>query len=126
MATSTGLAEPTNMRRMTSDHLDTVVVDPHDNHHPLDEEDHQRQRPHRQTGDASSDRTLHIPGKEQPDQKQAGNASDPEKGQLKKRDRAATQTTQPSIDPETREWKDDIITFDSKDDPANPKNWPYR
>ncbi|GAA6006447.1 MFS transporter [Rhodotorula paludigena] len=31
-----------------------------------------------------------------------------------------------SRDPETREWKDDVVTFDSKDDPANPKNWTMR
>ncbi|KAI5453965.1 hypothetical protein NCC49_004960 [Naganishia albida] len=28
-------------------------------------------------------------------------------------------------DPRTRKWKDDIVTFDSIDDPANPKNWSY-
>lgn len=26
-------------------------------------------------------------------------------------------------DPRTRKWKDDIVTFDTTDDPANPKNW---
>ncbi|GHJ84329.1 hypothetical protein NliqN6_0731 [Naganishia liquefaciens] len=29
-------------------------------------------------------------------------------------------------DPRTRKWKDDIVTFNTKDDPDNPKNWSYR
>ncbi|GAA5988009.1 hypothetical protein JCM10908_002028 [Rhodotorula pacifica] len=28
--------------------------------------------------------------------------------------------------PETRKWANDIVTFNSKDDPANPKNWSFR
>ncbi|GEM08011.1 MFS multidrug transporter [Rhodotorula toruloides] len=31
-----------------------------------------------------------------------------------------------SLDPATRKWKNDVVTFDSKDDPANPKNWTFR
>ncbi|BGP32950.1 hypothetical protein JCM10296v2_004736 [Rhodotorula toruloides] len=31
-----------------------------------------------------------------------------------------------SMDPATRQWKNDVVTFDSKDDPANPKNWTFR
>lgn len=31
-----------------------------------------------------------------------------------------------SRDPATRQWKNDVVTFDSKDDPANPKNWTFR
>lgn len=30
------------------------------------------------------------------------------------------------VAPEIRVWKNDIITFDTKDDPQNPMNWPYR
>ncbi|BGO92279.1 hypothetical protein NBRC10512_001176 [Rhodotorula toruloides] len=33
---------------------------------------------------------------------------------------------EPSRDPVTRQWKNDVVTFDSKDDPANPKNWTFR
>ncbi|KAK4687592.1 MFS transporter, DHA1 family, multidrug resistance protein, partial [Tremellales sp. Uapishka_1] len=29
-------------------------------------------------------------------------------------------------DPKTRKWKDDIVTFNTTDDPENPKNWPPR
>jgi len=31
-----------------------------------------------------------------------------------------------TIPAEERPWKNDIVTFDSKDDPQNPKNWSYR
>lgn len=31
-----------------------------------------------------------------------------------------------SADPATRRWKNDVVTFDSKDDLANPKNWSFR
>ncbi|KIM78033.1 hypothetical protein PILCRDRAFT_76019 [Piloderma croceum F 1598] len=31
-----------------------------------------------------------------------------------------------TISAEERPWKNDIVTFDSKDDPQNPKNWSYR
>lgn len=30
------------------------------------------------------------------------------------------------VPPEVRVWKDDIVTFDTKDDSQNPMNWPYR
>ncbi|KAJ9105426.1 hypothetical protein QFC21_001797 [Naganishia friedmannii] len=29
------------------------------------------------------------------------------------------------VEPRTRKWKDDIVTYDTVDDPTNPKNWPY-
>ena len=28
--------------------------------------------------------------------------------------------------PEERQWGNDVVTFDSTDDPQNPKNWSYR
>jgi hypothetical protein len=33
--------------------------------------------------------------------------------------------TKLSNTPEEKLWEDDIVTFDSKDDPQNPKNWSY-
>jgi hypothetical protein len=31
-----------------------------------------------------------------------------------------------TLTPEERQWRDDVVTFDSADDPQNPKNWSYR
>jgi hypothetical protein len=60
--------------------------------------------------------------KEKPDQHK-----DLEKGNnVRQRKRAETQASGKWQDPETRAWKDDIVTFNSKDDPENPQNWPYR
>ncbi|KAK9894126.1 MFS general substrate transporter [Cystobasidium minutum MCA 4210] len=60
-------------------------------------------------------------------------ASQAEKGEagLRRRTRTRTGTglstsSASRKNPETRAWKDNIVTFDSPDDPANPKNWPYR
>ncbi|BGP00348.1 hypothetical protein NBRC10513v2_004573 [Rhodotorula toruloides] len=45
-----------------------------------------------------------------------------EKRRSNKEDSGGEQLT----DPATRQWKNDVVTFDSKDDPANPKNWTFR
>ena len=113
-----------HLHLVTSDHLDTVVFDPHGDHHPLDDEDVEREVPQQ---DDSSDQTV---GREEREGLSTGPGKDvsnqAEKGQFRRRNRSTTETGQQSRNPETRKWKDDIITFDSRDDPANPKNWPYR
>ncbi|CAD6588223.1 MAG: hypothetical protein CYPHOPRED_004316 [Cyphobasidiales sp. Tagirdzhanova-0007] len=112
-----------HLHLVTSDHLDTVVFDPHGDHHPLDDEDVEREVPQQ---DDSSDQTV---GREEREGLSTGPGKDvsnqAEKGQFRRRNRSTTETGQQSRNPETRKWKDDIITFDSRDDPANPKNWPY-
>jgi hypothetical protein len=42
---------------------------------------------------------------------------------MMRRSRTRSLCTTPA---EERPWKNDIVTFDSKDDPQNPKNWSYR
>lgn len=38
---------------------------------------------------------------------------------------AAGRTSFSSMPPAERPWENDIVTFDSEDDPQNPKNWSY-
>ncbi|EIM92287.1 MFS general substrate transporter [Stereum hirsutum FP-91666 SS1] len=42
-----------------------------------------------------------------------------------KRERSRIDEIQADLPPEERRWKDDIVTWDSKDDPENPQNWSY-
>lgn len=102
------------LRQVTSDHVDSSVLDEPDDHHPHEYEPEVR--------DGSSDRTLQEEPTNEVDATEGrrrigeksnatNNLNNAEKGQ--------------AISPQDRSWKDDIVTFDSKDDPQNPKNWSY-
>lgn len=145
--------EFSHLRLVTSDHIETSVLDPHDHHHPEDDAEEEAQGEGANAdGDTHSDRTLDGNNSAE----RAASSQDPEKAlkgtnlqrkqktpgeadaipaakdqvaaasQSRKRERAATQLSSQWKDPETREWKDNIVTFNSKDDPENPQNWPYR
>lgn len=56
---------------------------------------------------------------------QAANEKTPQDGPLKRRTTGATADgVEKAQDPRTREWENDIVTWDGPDDPANPMNWP--
>jgi hypothetical protein len=100
------------LRRTTTpiDHIDGLVVDEYD-HDP-------RLHPHHEEHDDSdSSHTVHEEP-EEPVERQPTRPVDLEKG----RKQSKGVKSEPE-DPRTRRWKDDIVTFDSVDDPANPKNW---
>lgn len=48
----------------------------------------------------------------------------PEPAELKRRRPDAAQADEKRPDPKTREWENDVVTWDSDDDPENPMNWP--
>ena len=120
-----------NLRPVTSDHIDTVVLDPHDHHHPHeDDSESQHDRiEEEEEAETHSDRTLR---EEASQESAARSAADVEKAEKKPKplltakERGRSSSGKPPQDPETRQWKDDIVTFNSSDDPDNPKNWTYR
>ncbi len=136
------------VHRTPTEHIDSAVVDESE-HHPLDAPDEEGGQEEGDEGGSgiSSTRTARLDG--------AG-AGDVEKGLrggmgVDKANSRHSQKSESEIDPAVRDWKDDIvsnlfagcictsllinlhpqkssnkITFDSKSDPANPKNFPYR
>ena len=140
-----------HLRRSTSDHPDSAVFDEWDEHHPHDdiEETDEHENDNDENGDrapqardfagtehsTSSEDTLAEERRQQNDlstaekghsaaaSKEVGSKpepiSTPQQG-IKRR------KTQAGVPAEKREWPDNIVTFDSEQDPANPKNWTPR
>lgn len=108
-ATSRGIAGTSrpafpSLRPITSDHIDTVVLDEHEHHHPHEDEHIEEEEEHEQ--ESQSDRTLREEGT--PDSTQQRSPTDPEKAEKRPaRPRAKSSGGKPP-DPETRDWKDDV------------------
>lgn len=144
-----------HLRRSTSDHPDSAVFDEWDEHHPHEDiaegDEHDEHDNNNDDGSeaprerdfaaiearsTSSEHTLAGETGQQSDLSNAekGNsakaaakeppskprATDPGQEGIKRR------KTQAGVPAEKREWPDNIVTFDSPDDPCNPKNWPSR
>lgn len=62
------------------------------------------------------------------DTEQSRDATDLELGVTAEGDlkRRKTEKNQSDVAAEHRDWADNVVMFDSKTDPANPKNWPFR
>ena len=126
------------LRATTSDHLDTVVLDEWEHHHPhdsdLEEEDEHEEheadddverrsdqtlRNEQDAGDSAeqetSGRSTDQDAVRQRKNNQQGGLTDAEKGQRpdqqprpKARERSATEVSRQRKDPESRAWKDDV------------------
>jgi MFS transporter, DHA1 family, multidrug resistance protein len=102
------------LRRIPTDHVDAChLPDDDERHHPSSELPTGAATPvRRHSSDRPSDeRTL---------------ADEANKNDLEKGARRRTREQEKGrIPPEERAWEDDIVTFDSKTDPQNPKNVSY-
>jgi hypothetical protein len=94
--------------RVALDHIDT-------SHPPDDEERHDPIDSVVPTPRPSSSPETIADGQQEKDQ-------DTNLEAAKRRSRTTSLCT---IPPEERPWRNDIVTFDSKDDPQNPKNWSF-
>ncbi|GAA5978913.1 hypothetical protein JCM11641_000091 [Rhodosporidiobolus odoratus] len=82
----------------------------------------------------SSDRTRAGDHEPENEVDSEGEQGDAERAQRKRDERdvekglrhRAREEDQEKVPPEEREWKGDVVGWDSKDDPANPKNWSFR
>lgn len=131
------LAFPPLKKHSTTDHIDTLVLDPHDDHHPLDEHPDEDNHEDDDEGPESASRMLRsgsgsdqtlaeeghggtansvTEGSNRAGRAKAPDLSSAEKGQAVKsaasgvkRPRATTGlSSRQWKDPETREWKDDV------------------
>lgn len=125
-----------NVRRAISDHPDSALFDEYDEHyHSEDEEaeDHNAQPGNdSERLSTQSDQTLQDPtaahsarndvmqGTAVPQAKDGLSAAEKGKNNMRRR-RADSKGP-----PETREWPDNVVAFDNKADPQNPKNWSPR
>lgn len=116
---------PLRVHRTPVEHIDTCVIS-EDDHHPWEHE-------HENDASAAERGRLATHDEETPSPATSITAvsnADParsEKDQTNRRRQGSAITrSQSHVPAEEREWKDDIVTFDTRDDPANPKNWSQR
>lgn len=118
------------LKAVTSDHIDTSVIDEHEDHHPWDDDylegstsrnalsRHDEAEEEHDQADGNSDQTLRNAEEEASPEgvvrrKGKADLSDAEKGQAqgekqKPRRRTSTNASERWQDPETRAWKDDV------------------
>ncbi len=125
------------LHRTPTDHFETMVLAEDDHGHPHETPVHSRR--HSSSETAVPSHTSEEHGEEEEDEESRSNRiNDPERGDPEKkkgrkntggltnrksRNENGQGGEENSQDPKTRDWKDDVVTFDSKGDMANPKNW---
>ena len=94
-----------NLRPVTSDHVDTIVLDEHEHHHPHEDSDHEHIAEEDERTESQSDRTLQEENSQDDRQQAQKDVEKAEKAPVRQRAKSSSGKPQ---DPETREWKDDV------------------